>query len=242
VSVLRAGQCTECGVADKLVGPLHLEKGGPIVCLPCGTEWHAKQAGDRKKHQRVLQMFGFGTSYAEPQELTLELLEEAVRLTHPDRHLDRVEQATRVTAELLALKPFVRPKPPSNASAIVRPPPFRVSVTPPGNGSATSQAPQVKKPSQPAYPCETCRDTVPYYYCDACRDWWDAKKREERETDNAKQREGRARRRRRRPPAKCAACGTYFKGRRKDARYCSAACRQRAHRKLHAQPDHDARP
>ena len=105
--------------------------------------------------------------------MTLELLEGAVRLTHPDRHPDRVEQATRVTAELLALKPFVLPKPPSNASTIVQPPPLRVSVTPlppphaPHNGYETDQSRTVAEPS---YPCEVCRDTVPYYYCDACRE------------------------------------------------------------------------
>jgi hypothetical protein len=32
------------------------------------------------------------------------------------------------------------------------------------------------------------------------------------------------------PPGQCNACGKAFTGRRKDASYCSAACRQRAHR------------
>jgi hypothetical protein len=79
------GQCVRCGGGQKLVGPLHLEKGGPIVCLPCGTEWHAQQARERKQRERFIQGFGLGPSHAEPHELTLELLEEAIRLTHPDR-------------------------------------------------------------------------------------------------------------------------------------------------------------
>jgi hypothetical protein len=188
----------------------------------------------------MLQALGFGTSYAGPHELTLELLEEALRLTHPDRHPDRAEQATRVTAELLALKPYVLPKPQSNTSAAVQPPPLRVSVTPspppraPRNSCETAQPRTVAEPS---YPCEICRHTVPYYYCTACSDQWETKCREARERDNAKQRARRAWRRHLRPPGRCAVCGTAFKGKRKDAQYCSAACRQRAHRSCHATRD-----
>jgi hypothetical protein len=236
VTLMTIGQCSNC-FEEKLVGPLHLEKGGRDFCIRCATEWHAKQARDRKQRQRFLQGFGLGgTSYAGPQELTLELLEEAVRLTHPDRHPpERAEQATRVTAELMALKSYVLPKPPSNASAIVQPPTLRVSVTPPpGNGC---EAVQPKTVAEPSYPCEICRNTVPYYYCDACREKFEIEQREERERDNAQQRERRARRRRLRPPGRCAVCGTAFKGKRKDAQYCSAACRQRAHRSRHGAPE-----
>jgi hypothetical protein len=46
--------------------------------------------------KRFMDMAFRGTAYAGPHELTLELLEEAVRLTHPDRHPpERAEQATR---------------------------------------------------------------------------------------------------------------------------------------------------
>jgi hypothetical protein len=55
-------------------------------------------------------------------------------------------------------------------------------------------------------------------------------KREDRERRNLNQRRSRAWRRRLRPPGRCAACGTDFRGKRKDAKYCSGACRQRAHR------------
>lgn len=44
------------------------------------------------------------------RELTSELLEAAVTLTHPDRHApERAGKAGRVTAGLLALRPYVRP-------------------------------------------------------------------------------------------------------------------------------------
>lgn len=235
MTLMRIGQCINC-FEEKLVGPLHLEKGGPDFCLPCGTEWHAKQERERKESKRIYQaMLGSlgGTSYAGPHELTLELLEEAVRLTHPDRHPDRVEQATRVTAELLALKPYVFPKPQSNASVTGTERTFRLSVTPPPptegprNGYETSHPCEV---AEPYYPCEICRRTVPYYYCSACEEQWKTRRREERERTNAQQRKRRAWYRQRRPPVRCAVCGTDFKGKRKDARYCSAACRQRAHR------------
>jgi hypothetical protein len=81
VTLMRIGRCSSC-CEQKLVGPLHLDRGGPDFCLPCGTEWHAQLARDRKQHQRIVQAFGFGgTSYGGPHELTLDLLEEAIRLT-----------------------------------------------------------------------------------------------------------------------------------------------------------------
>jgi hypothetical protein len=260
------GHCVKCGGGQKLVGPLHLEKGGPDFCLPCGTEWHAEQARVRKKERRVLQALGIGgsssyrsleslslkslglvgslsePSYAESHELTLELLEEAVRLTHPDRHPpERAAQAARVTADLLALKPYVLPKPPPpcNASATSLQAGNRTSVTPPPGSDR-----RIEELYKRIRPCEACRDTVPLYYCDECRAWDEDRRRENRERwdkareqRNAKQRARRAWRRHLRPPGRCAVCGTAFKGKRKDAQYCSAACRQRAHRSCHATRD-----
>jgi hypothetical protein len=246
------GHCLKCGGGQKLVGPLHLDKGGPILCLPCGIEWHAEQARSRNRAEmkkRFMDMAFGGTAYAGPHELTLELLEEAVRLTHPDRHPpERAEQATRVTAELLALKPYVLskppPPPPSNTSATATPWQPQTSVTPEERKDWDEAGRGIEALLKRIRPCEICRDTVPLYYCDACRDWHEAQQRKARELDNAKrerdnklQRARRAWRRRLSPPGRCAACGTAFKGKRKDAKYCSAACRQRAHRSCHATRD-----
>jgi hypothetical protein len=47
---------------------------------------------------------------AAPQ-LSLELLEDAIALAHPDRHPpERAARAGRVTAELLALRAYIKPK------------------------------------------------------------------------------------------------------------------------------------
>ncbi len=85
-----------------------------------------------------------------------------------------------------------------------------------------------------SYPCELCVNEVPYYYCTACMAEYDKRKREERERDNAKQRKAYARRqhfrRMSRPATACKACGEKVEAKRKDALYCSAACRQRTHR------------
>jgi hypothetical protein len=44
-------------------------------------------------------------------EMSLELLETTITLCHPDRHpVERADKAGRVTAELLALRPHVKPK------------------------------------------------------------------------------------------------------------------------------------
>jgi hypothetical protein len=52
-------------------------------------------------------------------EMYSELLEDAIALAHPDRHAaERVARATRVTAELLALRPHVKPKADTQAGDI----------------------------------------------------------------------------------------------------------------------------
>jgi hypothetical protein len=73
------------------------------------------------------------------------------------------------------------------------------------------------------------------YYCNACKAEWEKRQQEEFERRSAKQRAEYKRRRdrklRRRPHRRCETCGAEFKRTRTDARYCSATCRQRAHRK-----------
>jgi hypothetical protein len=160
-------------------------------------------------------------------DITTELLDAAIALTHPDRHpTERKAQAQRVTQELLALRPFVFPAPPS-------PPPKP-------DGSVSSVSADLIKPSEPKYPCEECQYTDPEFYCDVCKATWEKdqqKKRERKEKKrvekNARQRERYASGKRWRRPTKhvCASCSDEFESKRADARYCCAACRQRAYEK-----------
>jgi protein-arginine kinase activator protein McsA len=158
-------------------------------------------------------------------DLTTELLDDTLRLAHPDCHPpERRELAHRVTQGLLALKPFVFPAP--------KPKPRAKSKT------TTTSEPAKQKPkekqSEPRYPCVDCADAVPSEYCNACRAEYDKREQKEYERRTAKQRAEYARRRQRvvarRPQAVCVACGATFKSKRDDARFCSAKCRQRGHR------------
>lgn len=246
---MSVGRCTMCG-EQKLVGPIHGANGGPLACIPCGIEWHAKYTRRRKFGRIIvkaikafysaggspfaidrLKSAAYGFAYyteeadtigAECGDITSELLNDTIRLTHPDRHPpERQAIAQRVTQELVALKPFVFPAP------IHKEPAAR-------DGSKKVPAATNKDPLRVKYPCELCRDQVPYYYCNACKAEHDKRSSEKREREKAKHRKWYARRRERerarRKPATCQACGAQFKGRRKDAKYCSAACRQRDHR------------
>jgi hypothetical protein len=248
------GYCNGCERDGLLVCPLHGEIGGPIMCIPCCLEWHARHTRVRKRGRIVVKAFkaylnaggkssavgrlalaadGFAlydhegdTIGAEVGDITAELLEDTIRLTHPDRHpAERREAAARVTQELLALKPFVfsAPKP----DPTPKPAPRNASVAYP-SGTA-------KEPVRISYPCELCVDEVPYYYCRACRVEWNRRQEEEQNLESAKRRAWyRARRERqlaRRAAPICRGCDKPFKSKRTDALYCSPTCRQRAHRK-----------
>ena len=251
------GTCTTCEKPGLLVGPLHAENGGPVMCMPCGIEWHAEHARARK-YGRILvkamkaffdaggswkaidrfQSAAIGMAFYDSEadtlgaaigDITLELLEDTVRLTHPDMHPpERKERAGRVTQELLALKPFVFPKPKEKVPEPVE--------TPPSNASSKVQREPLHKLLRQTYPCDVCVDQVPYYYCKACRieyeKRWQAKKDAQKAKQHAyrlakKAREAAWRALRRKS---CAVCSSPVKSKRKDARYCSPACRQRAHR------------
>jgi hypothetical protein len=125
-------------------------------------------------------------------------------MIHPDHQpVERHAQAHRVTAELNRLRPFTPPnrKPKPTAPLAEQP----------------SQAPgllqeAIERLRQSV--CETCVTTVPIYYCDACKKRWNENRRNKRERENEKQRRS----------------GGPGKGKRRDARFCSDACRQRAQR------------
>jgi hypothetical protein len=159
--------------------------------------------------------------------LTSEVLAGALRLTHPDVHLpERRELASRVTQQLLALQPFVFPaaKPKTDA-------PYKPSR----DDSVKVSVRNFEKPLHQRYPCPECSSAVPMDYCTACRAEWDKRRHEEQVLINARQRKWYAQRQARlttgKPPTPCVACGTVINSKRKDARFCSGACRQRAHRR-----------
>jgi hypothetical protein len=176
---------------------------------------------------------GIASSKDEVIELTSETLDDTVKLVHPDCHPpERKELATRVSAQLIALKPFVFPAPKP------KPPPTYSPAT--DNKSAVSSRAATAKSLR--YPCTECASTIPAYYCSACKAEWDkseGKRLEEERKKHLRQlkrrRQLRADRRLART-GKCAVCGEWFKGRRRDALFCSDACRQQAHRK----PSQDA--
>src|SRR5579863_9200134 len=127
-------------------------------------------------------MAGAATIGEETIELTAELLDDVISLVHPDKHPpERQEIANRVSQELIALKPFVFPKP------APKPAP------PPAPPSAELRRPSLSDLSRPEYPCADCCAHAPMFYCDKCK----AEYRRRHEADLAIQRE-KARKRRER--------------------------------------------
>jgi hypothetical protein len=248
------GHCSKCG-NHKLIQPLHGDKGGPLTCWECGLEWHAKHARKRKagrivvkaikaylnaggayRHIDRLKLAANGSSLthwdgdaigADVGDITTELLEDVIRLTHPDKHpAERQELAHRVSQELIALRPFVFPAP--------KPEP---SMPEPRNGLVKARDEIFDEALRKArsYPCELCADALVRDYCVACKAEWERRDKVKRDNDEAKLRSyyesRRARRLAMRKAVACVVCGTKFEGKRTDARYCSEACRQKAHRK-----------
>jgi hypothetical protein len=248
------GCCAICSKHDYLM-PLHGDKGGPGCCLLCMGAWHAEH-GRRIRLGRIviraiaayldgggkwedldklklsagtsglidLDPLGYMADTAgtagEIVELTSELLADAIRLVHPDLHPpERRELAKRVTQGLLALQPFVFPAP--------KPEPAIVHSSEPRNGS--SSGPELTRRGAVTYPCKECADSIPYFYCDPCRTEFDNRNQKELDRASARRRALRAERKASR--STLCACGVKFKGKRTDARFCSDACRQRAHRK-----------
>lgn len=208
--------CRSCGAVPgptTFIAPLHGKKGGPLMCVPCGQNWYAR----RERRHDPFKTF-FGSMSAEPTELSLELLTEALALTHPDAHPpERKARAQRVTAELSALKAHVLPKP--------KPVPVTDALQSLGG---TAEYPSLVM-VRPDFPCEDCCGEAPMDYCDACRATWDAHQAEKRAEESAKARQRRARKRAK-WRAVCATCEKVFQPTRRDAMYCCAAHRQSAHR------------
>ena len=245
--------CTICK-KHGYVGPLHGERGGPLCCLLCIGKWDAEHNPRRRARRGAIKALkayeskggrlygkdfdqlklvanGYFSDNAvsdDFKDLTSELLTATLALTHPDRHPpERKAEAQRVTQELLALKPFVFPAP--------EPEP------PPKPSDACANFPQnnLTKPS-PAYPCEDCCGSTSDFYCDPCKAQWEKEQavKREREEHQRTRKNGRQRhhyrvhkqlKRYHTNPTVCASCSETFKPKRADAKFCSAACRQRAY-------------
>jgi hypothetical protein len=103
-------------------------------------------------------------------------------------------------------------------------------VTPPPNGFIKDLSENFEEALRKIgeYPCKECKSTIPYCYCTPCRAEFDKRNLEKSNQENASARQGA--REYTNPPTLCAACGEKFKDKRKDAKFCSNACGQRAHR------------
>jgi hypothetical protein len=149
--------------------------------------------------------------------VTRELIDEVLQLTHPDRHAPEQQAlATKVTAALTVLRPFVRSVPKVEAPAIVTP------LRPNAPDAAA-------EPFRISYLCRSCYGLAPMYYCDDCKRQWIARQQQERDAENARRRQRRAEKRRRWRQT-CIVCSETFYGKRRDAKTCSARCRIRLHR------------
>jgi hypothetical protein len=252
------GECSICHERNEFLMPLHGEQGGPACCLVCRGKWHAEH-GKRRRLGRVVirammafidgggfmrdldklkvtaithdvfeidplgYLAGAAKLKDEVIELTSELLADTLKLVHPDMHPpERRESAHRVTQGLLAIQPFVLPAPtPKPKPAEERTP---SAVTPKRQVSRE----RAKEPLP--FPCPECADTTPFYYCDACKTEKERRDQAERDHRADLRRRSRAQRKSARS-AKCVVCGERFSGKRRDARFCSSTCRQRAHRR-----------
>ena len=251
------GVCGECGTSTWVV-PLHGPRGGPPRCFLCAGKWNAKHTRRRKWGRIIIKAmkmyekeggnwrdfdkmklaagpaflsfapeFGADTIGTEVGDITAELLADTLQLTHPDKHPpERRELAQRVAQELLALKPFVFPAPKSEPAPAPRPAPE------PLDASVKGIRETLKELSR--YPCEDCANEVPSCYCDACRAEWEKRQAAKLDRERKKVREQYARRRARQKrgqkPVLCATCGAKVEASRRDAKFCSAACRQKHHR------------
>jgi hypothetical protein len=165
---------------------------------------------------------GVANTADEVIELTSELLDDAIGLSHPDCHPpERQDLALCTTQKLLALKPFVFPAPQPKKPI-------------PRDGSITPRAAGAEKTLRTLYPCAECASTIPYFYCTQCKTEWEKRREAERAKLREQRRKQYANRKRRRRAWRerlCEICGTKLEdSRRADIRFCSSACRQKGHR------------
>jgi len=217
--------CSRCGKLTFMLVRLHGERGGPELCPDCKVQKQLDQKRKDKEWDRVLGALGgglFGPDTADDEEVCRELIDEALTLTHPDRHSpERNALATRVTAELTRLREFAKPR------AKPEPAPGQATSELALDQETVADLEAIRHPTY-TYPCESCHGLSSLDYCDACRARWEADQQARRERLNARARE---RRRERRTKRRCRGCRRTFTPQRSDGRYCSDACRQRGYRR-----------
>ena len=228
--MMESPRCVNCGTGQ-FVTLLHRERGGPMVCPRCRDGILLEISRQRTAQEAIISAFGLNTlevlvgvsgGQSEPQ-LSVELLDDILALVHPDNHPpERTFLAHRVTAELLALKATLEVLALSSSAKSIPTVTTRRRIAG-RNGDNVSQR------SRQFHPCNDCRQMAPRYYCDDCRQRWERERHEKREKDNAAARQRRARNRLL-WQATCVQCGKPFIPKRRDANYCSGACRQKAHR------------
>ena len=193
---------------------------------------------------------GFGADGMpnEMPDITTELLSDTLKLVHPDHQPpERREMAQRVTARLLELKPYVFPEPKPEPPVTHRPSDDTVVMDKPSTATLDELWAEMKSK---AYPCELCEGQLTSHYCNDCK----AKHEEKLEKDRALEEKRRLERNRRareryqlraqhkrllQDETVCSNCASVFRAKRKDAKYCSASCRQKAYLKRDGKRSND---
>ena len=254
------GVCPQCERPNRTVGPLHGAQGGPLSCLQCGMEWHAKYGHKRKSGRIVIKamqmFFKAGGEWRDINKLVLRAQAADVGLGYLFGQADTIGcDVGDITTELLRdtlrlthpdVHPPERRELAGRVTAELRAlEPYIFPAPKPDEPSHVEESPPARvarvalPPLEQTYPCELCEDAAPFDYCDTCRSEWRCRQESERERERQKQRaryhrrkeRERLTRRLRGQLPQCAACGETFESKRKDAQHCSPACRQRAHRR-----------
>ena len=216
-------RCPECENVRPLY-PLHGERGGPMSCIECGLEWHAKYSRRRRFGRVAIKAMALfmreGGSFADLDRLKLASgamggplhgLGREILGWQPDTIGQELGDLTReLLMDAVQLTHPDRHPPERGALArrvtqeLLALEPFTFPApklepepepTTKRDGYKNAQDLRVEELSRDIYPCELCSTTIPYFYCDPCKAEWTNRQRKESEKENAKRRAQYARRR-----------------------------------------------
>lgn len=204
--------CAICKKSD-YVTRLHGDAGGPMCCLLCRGEWHAKH-GRRIRTGRIVvralnaysnaggswndvdklrvsgilgfDPLGYIADTARPAgNETVELISELLADVIRLTHPDQHPPERKELAERVT-KGLLQLQP----FVFPAPKPKLVSSVPaPVRGdNRDGHLTLSSSDGKPKYPCTGCADTTPYFYCTACRTEYDKREHDEAEAARAKQR------------------------------------------------------